>query len=102
MVEIQALERFLAARERLFKIIHARIGNSFGKGYEGIISLTLPSCLDDRHNDEDCTITLDSSISFTRNNVWSGSTLSILVDKMNADIDLYEKNINRQPDNSHS
>ena len=96
MMDIQVLERFLAARERLFKIIYANFWNSFGKGYEGVISLTLPSCLDDRQGVEDCIVTLDSSIQFTRNNAWSGSTLSSVVDKMNKDIDLYEANLNRQ------
>jgi hypothetical protein len=105
-ITAQDLMAFVSARERLLKIIHREIGScNFGKGYEGIVSITFPSCLDEHFGDHSCIVSLEAARQFTRNNVWSGVSLSAVVDKMNKDIDLYEKNLTRhtdQPDNHGS
>ena len=93
-------EKFLCARERILQILRIQIGDQrMGKGFEGIVRLTFPSCTDELCNDTTYSVTVDSTTVFSRNNAWSGSSLSDVADKMNKDIDLYEALINRQPDN---
>ena len=85
---------------KVFSILRERLVDFWGRGYEGIIRLTLPSC-----SDAQCgySLSLESVVIVTGNNAWFGSALSEVVDKMDADIDLwYEKNSNQQSNISDS
>jgi len=98
---VEAFVAFLSARDRLLRHIRARIGdNTFGKSYEGLLSLTFPSCLEEEYRSGEYTVVLEAAIMFSRTNAWSGSTLSALTDAMNKDIDLYEANLTKQPNHS--
>ena len=100
---LQDMEKFLCARERILRILRIQIGDQrMGKGFEGAIRLIFPSCTDELTRDPVYDVVLDSTTVFSRHNVWSGSSLSEIADTMNKDIDLYEKNLARQPDNPNS
>jgi hypothetical protein len=102
MYDLKAVEKFLCARERILRILRDQIGQqTMGKGFEGAIRLVFPSCTDELTRDPSYDVVLDSTTLFSRHNVWSGS-LSEIADNMNKDIDLYEKNLTRQPDNTNS
>ena len=102
-VSAEALLAFLSARDRLLRHIRAQIGDStFGKSYEGLLSLTFPSCLEATYGGGEYTVVLEAAVSFSRNNAWSGSTLPVLTDNMNKDIDLYEANLKQQSDHTPS
>ena len=63
--------------------------------------LTFPSCTDELYGDRTYSVVVDSTLLGSKN-VWSGSSLSEVADKMNKDIDLHEENINRLTHNPDS